>query len=374
MTTRWGGFVDGVDRFDREFFGISPREASAIDPQQRLLLEVAWEALEDAGQVPTALAGSGTGVFVGISSYDYALLQAPRLESIDAYYGTGVALSVAANRISYLLDLRGPSVVVDTACSSSLVALQTACESLWSGQSPLAIAGGVNAILSPAFGINLTKAGVIAADGRCKTFDASADGYVRGEGAGVVVLKTLDRALADNDTIRAVIRGGAVRQDGRTNGLMAPNGRSQEDLLRAAHRHSGVAPGDIDYVEAHGTGTLLGDQMEAQALGSVVGRHRPAGRPCVIGSVKSNIGHLEAAAGIAGVIKTVLMLEHRRIPASLHVEKPNPQVDFEALGLRIPVEAEPWPAHEGPVRAGVSSFGFGGTCAHVVIEEAPPDV
>ncbi|WP_322769389.1 type I polyketide synthase, partial [Frankia sp. Cr1] len=372
MITRWGGFLDDVDRFDREFFGISPREASAIDPQQRLLLEVAWEALEDAGQVTTALAGTDTGVFVGVSSYDYALLQAPRLGGIDAYYGTGIALSVAANRISYQLDLRGPSLVVDTACSSSLVALHTACESLRSGQSQLAIVGGVNLILSPAFGINLTKAGVMAPDGRCKTFDASADGYVRGEGAGVVVLKPLERALADHDPIRAVVRGGAVRQDGRTNGLMAPNGRSQEDLLRAAHRHSGVAPSDIDYVEAHGTGTVLGDQMEAQALGRVVGHHRPPERPCVIGSVKSNIGHLEAAAGIAGVIKAVLMFEHRWIPASLHVQNPNPQIDFEALRLRVPRASEPWPRHEGPVRMGVSSFGFGGTVAHVVLEEAPP--
>ncbi|PSL51987.1 myxalamid-type polyketide synthase MxaE and MxaD [Saccharothrix carnea] len=373
MITRWGGFVRDVDRFDREFFGISPREASAIDPQQRLLLEVAWEALEDAGQVPTALAGTDTGVFIGISSYDYALLQAPRLDAIDAYWGTGVALSVAANRISYLLDLRGPSLAVDTACSSSLVALHNACQSLWNGQSHLAIAGGVNLILSPAFGINFTKAGVMAPDGRCKTFDASADGYVRGEGAGIVVLKPLERALADHDPIRAVIRGGAVGQDGRTNGLMAPNGRSQEDLLRVAHRHAGVAAADIDYVEAHGTGTLLGDMMEAQALGRVVGRDRPAGRPCVIGSVKSNIGHLEAAAGVAGVIKTVLMLEHREIPASLHVENPNPRIGFESLRLRVARAHEPWPRHDGPVRAGVSSFGFGGTGAHLVLEEAPPD-
>lgn len=372
MVTRWGGFLDDVDHFDREFFGISPREASAIDPQQRLLLEVAWEALEDAGQVVTALAGTGTGVFIGISSYDYALLQAPRLEGIDAYWGTGVALSVAANRISYMLDLRGPSLAVDTACSSSLVALHTACQSLWSGQSQLAIAGGVNMVLSPAFGINLTKAGVLAPDGRCKTFDASADGYVRGEGAGIVVLKPLERALADHDEIRAVIRGGAVGQDGRTNGLMAPNGRSQEDLLRAAYRHSGVAPGDVDYVEAHGTGTLLGDMMEARALGRVAGHDRPSERPCLVGSVKSNIGHLEAAAGIAGVIKTVLMFEHRQIPASLHVENPNPQIDFESLRLRVPRAGEPWPRREGPRRAGVSSFGFAGTCAHLVLEEAPP--
>lgn len=372
MITRWGGFLDNVDRFDREFFGISPREASAIDPQQRLLLEITSEALEDAGQVRTALAGSDTGVFVGISTYDYALLQAPRLGGIDAYWGTGIALSVAANRISYMFDLRGPSLAVDTACSSSLVAVYLACQSLWSGESQLAIAGGVNLILSPSFAINFTKAGVMALDGRCKTFDAKADGYVRGEGAGIVVLKPLERALADHDAIRAVIRGGAVGQDGRTNGLMAPNRLSQEDLLRAAYRHSGVAPSDIDYVEAHGTGTLLGDMMEAQALGSVVGQNRPPERPCVIGAVKSNIGHLEAAAGIAGVIKTVLMFEHRQIPASLHVENPNPQIDFESLRLRVARAREPLGRHDGPIRAGVSSFGFGGTVAHLVLEEAPP--
>jgi acyl transferase domain-containing protein len=372
MITRWGGFLDNVDRFDREFFGISPREASAIDPQQRLLLETTWEALEDAGQIRTALAGSDTGVFVGISTYDYALLQAPRLGGIDAYWGTGIALSIAANRISYTFDLRGPSIAVDTACSSSLVAVHTACQSLWSGESQLAIAGGVNAILSPSFAINFSKAGVMAPDGRCKTFDARADGYVRGEGAGIVVLKPLERALADHDPIRAVIRGGAVRQDGRTNGLMAPNRLSQENVLRAAYRHSGVAPADVDYVEAHGTGTALGDTMEAQALGNVVGRDRPAERPCVIGSVKSNIGHLEAAAGIAGVIKTALMLEHRQIPASLHVENPNPQIDFDSLRLRLARAHEPWDERKGPVKAGVSSFGFGGTNAHLVLEEAPP--
>jgi myxalamid-type polyketide synthase MxaE and MxaD len=371
MITRWGGFLEQVDLFDREFFGISPREASAIDPQQRLLLEVTWEAFEDAGQARTALAGSDTGVFVGISTYDYALLQAPRLGGIDAYWGTGIALSVAANRISYMFDLRGPSVAVDTACSSSLVAVQMACQSLWSGESQLAVAGGVNLILSPSFAINFTKAGVMALDGRCKTFDASADGYVRGEGAGIVVLKPLARALADHDPIRAVIRGGAVGQDGRSNGLMAPNRLSQEDVLRAAYRHSGVAPSDVTYVEAHGTGTSLGDTMEARALGNVVGQDRPPERPCVIGAVKSNIGHLEAAAGIAGVIKTVLMLEHRQIPASLHVENPNPQIDFESLRLRVARAREPWERREGPIRAGVSSFGFGGTNAHLVLEEAP---
>jgi myxalamid-type polyketide synthase MxaE and MxaD len=374
MNTRWGGFLRDVDRFDWEYFGTSRREASAIDPQQRLLLEVTSEALGDAGQVDTALAGSDTGVFVGISTYDYALLRAPRLRSVDAYWGTGGALSIAANRISYVFDLRGPSIAVDTACSSSLVAVHMACQSLWSGESQLAIAGGVNVILSPITAINFTKAGVMAPDGRCKAFGAGADGYVRGEGAGIVVLKPLERALADRDAIRAVILGGAVGQDGRTNGLMAPNRLSQEAVLRAAYRHSGVAPGDVDYVEAHGTGTSLGDLMEAQALGSALGHGRPPDRPCVVGALKSNIGHLEAAAGVAGLIKTALMLEHRQIPPSLHVDNPNPRIDFERLRLRVARANEPWPRREGRARAGVSSFGFGGTNAHLVLEEAPPSI
>ncbi|TDB90608.1 SDR family NAD(P)-dependent oxidoreductase [Actinomadura sp. KC216] len=369
--SRWGGFLRDIDRFDREFFGISPREASTLDPQQRLLLEVTWEAFEDAGQVPAALAGGDAGVFVGISTYDYALLQAPRLGAVDAYWGTGNALSVAANRISYMFDLHGPSIAVDTACSSSLVAAHMACQSLWNGESRLAVVGGVNVILSPIAAINFAKAGVMAPDGRCKTFDAGADGYVRSEGAGVVVLKPLSRALADGDPIRAVIRGGAVAHDGRTNGLMAPNSGSQEALLRAAYRHSGVAAGDVDYVEAHGTGTFLGDLMEARALADVVGRGRPPDRPCIVGALKSNIGHLEAAAGIAGLIKTALMLEHRQVPPSLHVRNPNPRIDFERLRLRVARALEPWPDREGPARAGVSSFGFGGTNAHLVLEEAP---
>lgn len=369
MNTRWGGFIRDVDRFDRDFFGISPREAGAVDPQQRLLLEVAWDALQDAGQVRAALAGSDTGVFVGISTNDYAMLQTSRLTGIDEYSGTGSALSIAANRISYLLDLRGPSLAVDTACSSSLVAVHLACQSLWHGQSRLAVAGGVNVILSPLAAINFTKARVMAPDGRCKTFDARADGYVRGEGAGAVVLKPLSRALADGDPVRAVIRGGAVSQDGRTNGLMAPNRLAQEALLRAAYRHSGIDPREVDYVEAHGTGTALGDQMEATALGTVLGDGRPADRPCIVGAVKSNIGHLEAAAGIAGLIKTTLALEHRRVPASLHVTEPNPRIDFSAL--RVATGDERWQPGR-PVRAGVSSFGFGGTTAHLVLETAPP--
>ncbi len=371
MSTRWGGFLKQVDQFDPHFFGISPREAARMDPQQRLLLEVAWEALEDAGQVAERLAGTQAGVFVGISNNDYGRIQFGDLHSIDAYAGTGNALSIAANRISYLFDLRGPSMAIDTACSSSLVAVHLACRSLWNGESNLALAGGVNLILSPAITINFTKAGVMAPDGRCKTFDARANGYVRSEGAGVVVLKPLSRALADADPIYAVVRGGAVNQDGRSNGLMAPNPLAQEAVLREAYRRAGVSPGDVQYVEAHGTGTLLGDPIEVKALGAVLGIARPLDKPCAVGSVKTNIGHLEAAAGIAGLIKVALALKHREIPPNLHFREPNPYIPFDRLPLRVQTKLGPWPVESGPALAGVSSFGFGGTNAHVVLEEAP---
>ncbi|WP_433527971.1 SDR family NAD(P)-dependent oxidoreductase [Micromonospora sp. CA-263727] len=371
--SRWGGFLPGgVEGFDPAFFGISPREAARMDPQQRLLAEVAWEALEDAGIVPEQLAGSATGVFVGIATNDYAHLQFQRLDRIDAHTGTGNALSIAANRLSYLFDLHGPSLAVDTACSSSLVAVQQACASIAQGDCTLALAGGVNLILSPALAINFTRAGAMAGDGRCKPFDSRADGYVRAEGAGIVVLKPLAQAVRDGDAIYAVIRGGAVNQDGRTNGLMAPNPHAQEAVIRAAYARSGVAPGDVHYVEAHGTGTLLGDPIEAKALAAVVSARRDPARPCLIGSVKSNLGHLEAAAGIAGLIKVALMLRHRRIPASLHFREPNPHVPFEQLALRVADTARPWPTGDGPALAGVSSFGFGGTNCHLVLQEAPP--
>ncbi|MGA5301846.1 SDR family NAD(P)-dependent oxidoreductase [Nucisporomicrobium flavum] len=371
--TRWGGFLPGgVEGFDPAFFGISPREAARMDPQQRLLAEVAWEALEDAGIVPEQLAGSATGVFIGIATNDYAHLQFQRLDRIDAYTGTGNALSIAANRLSYLFDLRGPSLAVDTACSSSLVAVQQACASIAQGDCTLAIAGGVNLILSPALAINFTRAGAMAGDGRCKTFDSRADGYVRAEGAGVVVLKPLSQAVRDGDSIYAVIRGGAVNQDGRTNGLMAPNPHAQEAVIRTAYARAGVDPGDVHYIEAHGTGTLLGDPIEAKALAAVVSARRDPARPCLIGSVKSNLGHLEAAAGIAGLIKVALMLRHRRIPASLHYREPNPHVPFGQLALRVAETAQSWPAGDGPALAGVSSFGFGGTNCHLVLQEAPP--
>ena len=374
MNTRWGGFLGQVDQFDPNFFGISPREALRMDPQQRLLLEVTWEALQDAGQVPERLVGTQAGVFIGIATNDYGRLQWNDLERIDAYAGTGNALSIAANRISYIFDFRGPSLAIDTACSSSLVAVHLACCSLRNGESTLALAGGVNLILSPAIAINFTKAGAMAPDGRCKAFDARANGYVRSEGVGVVVLKSLSKALADGDPIYAVIRGSAVNQDGRSNGLMAPNPLAQEAVLREAYRQAAVSPGKVQYVEAHGTGTLLGDPIEAKALGTVLGVERPPGRLCALGSVKTNLGHLEAAAGIAGLIKVALALRHREIPPSLHFEKPNPHIPFDELPFRVQTALSPWPTDSGPALAGVSSFGFGGTNAHVVLEEAPPAI
>jgi acyl transferase domain-containing protein/acyl-CoA synthetase (AMP-forming)/AMP-acid ligase II/acyl carrier protein len=368
--TRRGGFLDRVDGFDYQFFGISPRESAQMDPQQRLLLEVAWEALEDAGQVPEALAGSRTGVFVGISTNDYGFLRLGQPQLVDAYTGTGNALSIASNRLSYTFDFHGPSMSVDTACSSSLVAVDLACRSLRDGECTTALAAGVNVILSPALAINFSKARVMAPDGRCKTFDADADGYVRGEGAGAVVLKPLSKALEDNDPIYAVIRGSATNSDGRTNGLIAPSGRAQEAVLTEAFRRAGLPAGAVQYVEAHGTGTSIGDAIEANALGTVLAEGRPQGSRCLVGSVKTNIGHLEAAAGVAGLIKVALSLQHRAIPASLNYTEPNPHILFDSLPLEVVQTLTPWPAGSRAI-AGVSSFGFGGTNAHIVLTEAP---
>lgn len=369
--TRRGGFLRGVDQFDFSFFDISPRESAQMDPQQRLLLETAWEALEDGGQVPERLAGSRTGVFAGLSTNDYGHLPLNHPRLVDAYTGTGNALSIAANRLSYVFDFHGPSMTVDTACSSSLVAVDLACRSLRDGECTLALAAGANVILSPALTVNFTKAQVLAPDGRCKTFDAGADGYVRGEGAGTVVLKPLSTALADNDPIYAVIRGTATNSDGRTNGLIAPSGRSQQAVLTEAYRRAGLSPGAVGYVEAHGTGTALGDAIEANALGAVLADGRPPESRCLVGSVKTNIGHLEAAAGIAGLIKVVLALQHRVIPQSLHFTEPNPHIPFGELPLDVAQSHTTWPDHGGRAVAGVSSFGFGGTNAHVVLAEAP---
>jgi acyl transferase domain-containing protein len=368
LTSPWGGFLDQVDGFDAPFFGIPAAEAVRMDPQQRLLLEVAWEALEDAGQVADQLAGSDTGVFVGICGSDYGIRQFAAREAIDRYVATGSGLSIAANRLSYCFDLRGPSVAVDTACSSSLVALHLACQSLRTGESDLALVGGVNLVLSPVGAIGYTRSGLLARDGRCRAFDANASGLVRGEGVGALVLKPLGAARRDGDPVRAIVRGSAVNQDGRSNGLVAPNRWAQEQVLRRAYAQAGVAPGEMDYVEAHATGTLIGDRIEALALGRVLGEGRDGRAPCAIGSVKTNIGHLEAAAGIAGVIKVVLALQHQTLPASLHFAEPSPYIPWSELPLEVQREAGP--LVNRPALAGVSAFGFGGTNAHVVLEQA----
>ncbi|MFB4295804.1 type I polyketide synthase [Actinomadura sp. NTSP31] len=373
-TGSWAGLLDDVHGFDDRFFGIAPREAAAMDPQQRLLLEVSWEALEHAGLAAEALCGTDTGVFVGISSNEHAhaLFAPSSAEAPEPHALTGSAMSVAANRLSYSLDLRGPSMAVDTACSSSLVAVHLAVRSLRSGECETAICGGVNVLLSGTITAAFDRAGAMAADGRSKAFSADADGYVRGEGCGVVVLKRLESALRDGDRVLAVIRGSAVGQDGRSNGLMAPRPEAQAEVIRRACRDAGVAPGDVDFVEAHGTGTLLGDPIEARALGEALGAGRPAERPLYVGSVKTNIGHLEAAAGIAGLIKTVLALWHRRLPRNLHFGRPNPHIPFARLGIEVVSRDMPWPRPEGRRMAGISSFGFGGTNAHVVVESASP--
>ena len=342
--TRRGAFLRDVAGFDASFFGISPREAREIDPQQRLALELAWEALEHAGVPVDALAGTPTGVFLGAMWHDYADLSAGHLAGMSAHRATGQALNMVANRVSYALGLAGPSLVVDTACSSSLVALHLACESLRRRDSALALAGGVNLLLAPATFVAMSKFGGLSPQGRCHAFDARADGFVRGEGGGVVVLKLLSRARADGDRVHCVIRGTAVNNDGFSNGLTAPNPRAQEDVLRDAYRRAGLAPTAVHYVEAHGTGTPLGDPIEARALGAVLGAGRDPAAPLLLGSVKTNLGHLEAAAGIAGVLKAALALAHREVPRSLHFATPSPHIDFTGLHLRVPQTTEPWPA------------------------------
>lgn len=371
MNTRWGGFLRDIDKFDASFFRISPLEAARMDPQQRLLLEVVWEALEHAGHAPTELAGTQTGVFVGISGNEYSRRQLGNAELIDGYAGTGNSASIAANRVSYVLDLRGPSMAVDTACSSSLVAVHLACNSLHMGECEEAIVAGVNLNLDPQWNIALSKAGMMADDGRCRTFDASASGYVRGEGCGVVVIKPLSRAQADGDTVWAVIRGTAVNQDGRSNGLTAPNGQAQRSVIASALKEANIDGRDIGYVETHGTGTPLGDPIEIDALKSVLLDGRGLDSTLMLGAVKPNIGHLEAAAGIAGLIKTALVLHHRLVPGNLHLHRLNPRIKIEGTPVRIPTERKPWKSPTGIRFAGVSAFSFGGTNAHAVLEGAP---
>lgn len=324
MVTRRGGFLAQLDRFDAQFFGISPREATTMDPQQRLLLETAYEAIERAGLAADRLVGSNTGVFVGITTGDYGqLLRIGDPESSDVYSATGNALNAAAGRLSFVLGLQGPCAAVDTACSSSLVAVHLACQSLRSGECDLALAGGVNVILSPNAMVLFSKWGMMAPDGACKTFDATADGFVRGEGCAVIALKRLSDALAAHDPILAVIRGSAVNSDGRSSGLTVPNGLAQQMVLRKALANAGLTPADVDYVEAHGTGTSLGDPIEVEALGAVMGKGRPSDRPLLVGSIKTNLGHTEAASGLAGLLKVVMALVHEFVPPHLHFSAPN---------------------------------------------------
>lgn len=372
MSARNGGFLSRVGEFDAAFFGIAPREALTMDPQQRLLLETSWQALEHAGIAAEGLVGSSTGVFVGVCNSDYSQRLLHRgEEAIDAYLASGNALSVTAGRISYCLGLQGPALAIDTACSSSLVALHVACRSVRSGESRLALAAGVNLICSPETTIALSKGHMLAPDGRCKTFDAAADGFSRGEGCGVLVLKRLSAAQADGDRVLALIKGSAVNQDGRSGGLTVPNGPSQENVIRAALRDAGVEASDIDYVEAHGTGTTLGDPIEVRALAGALGAGRSAETALLIGSVKTNIGHLESAAGVAGVIKVILSLQQERIPPHLHFREPSPHIAWSQYPVRVVANGHDWPRNARRRLAGVSSFGFSGTNAHVVIEEAP---
>ncbi|GAA4073286.1 SDR family NAD(P)-dependent oxidoreductase [Streptomyces shaanxiensis] len=367
-----GGYLSGIDRFDAGFFGISPREAAAMDPQQRLLLQTGWEAVERAGIVPDTLNGSSTGVYIGL--YDSGYLASAALDQLDGHVGTGSASSVASGRIAYTLGLQGPAVTVDTACSSSLVALHLAARALAGGECDLALAGGASLLVTPRGHVEFSRLRGLSPSGRCSPFSADADGVVWAEGCGVVLLKRLADARRDGDRVLAVVKGSAINQDGRSQGLSAPNGPAQERVLRAALDAAGLQPHDLDHIEAHGTGTRLGDPIEGRALAAVFGPGRPAERPLGVGSLKSNIGHTQAAAGIAGVIKTVLALHHDRIPASLHAENPTEHIDWAYGGLRVHGEAQAWPRDPGRVRrAGVSAFGISGTNAHVVIEEAPAE-
>jgi acyl transferase domain-containing protein/aryl carrier-like protein len=378
MHTRRIGSLDGIDLFDPQFFGISRREASRMDPQQRILLEVSWEALEAAGIAPASLAGTPTGVFVGIWGVEYTLdfwnrtaSPAARRKRLDGWVGAGNAHCIAANRISFLLDLRGPSIAVDTACSSSLVSLHLACQSVWSGESDLALAAGVNVLIPPDTTIAASQAQMLSADGRCKSFDARADGYVRSEGCGVILIKRLSDAIRDGDHVHALIRGTATNQDGRTSALTVPSAEAQESVMRRALATAGIDPSDLSYFEAHGTGTPIGDPTEVRAIASVLGPKRTPEHRCLLGSLKANIGHLETASGIASVIKVILGLEHEEIYPQINLERLNPKIRLEGTPLEIPSELEPWRRGNSRRVAGVNSFGFGGANAHVLLEEAP---
>ncbi|MFL1429440.1 MULTISPECIES: type I polyketide synthase [unclassified Nocardiopsis] len=371
-TTRLGGFLTDPAGFDSEFFGVTPREAELMDPQQRIILELVWEALEHAGVDPHALGGTDTGVFMGVGSDDYGRQLLEDLPGIEAWSGIGAAMCAVANRVSYLLDLRGPSFTLDAACASSLVAVNSAAQSLRSGECSTALVGGINVIAGPGLTMVLDEAQAVSPRGRSRPFDADADGYGRSEGAGVIVLKRLSEALNAGDRVLGLIRGSAVNQDGRTQGIMAPNGEAQRHVIRNALANAGVEAATVGYVEAHGTGTRAGDPIEASALAQVYGASRDPEDPCLIGSVKGAIGHLEAGAGIAGIIKALLVLENRRIPPQAGFSTPNPAIPWETSGLRVPDRAVEWPRADLPRRVGVSAFGYGGTVGHAVLEEAPP--
>ena len=373
LTGGRGGYIDGFDEFDPAFFGIGPREAECMDPQQRKLLEVAWEALEDGGQKPFDMAGQHVGVFIGGFTLDYKIVQFADLSfnTIAAHTATGTMMTLLSNRLSYCFDFRGPSMSVDTACSSSLVTIHLACQSLLRGESSLALAGGALLHMTPQYTIAESKGGFLSPEGKSCTFDASANGYVRAEGVGIVVLKRLSDALRDQDLIHGVIIGSGVNQDGRTNGITVPSADAQISLIRKVCSEAGIVPGDLQYVEAHGTSTPVGDPIEVNALGRVLKEGRSDDQKCFVGSVKTNIGHTESAAGVAGLIKTVLSLKHKIIAPHINLTTPNPELKLSSQPFQVPREATPWPDHEGPARAGVNSFGFGGTNAHVLLEEPP---
>jgi polyketide synthase len=373
--SKWGGFIPDVAEFDHAFFGISPREARLMDPQHRLFLQVAYQAIEDAGRRPSELARGRTGVFVGVASHDYFELVRASGVPLEGYSATGMFHSLLPNRLSYYLNLSGPSFPIDAACSSSLVAIHTAVESLRSGNCDTAIAGGANLLLSPTIYVAFSRAGMLSPTGRCRTFDQAADGYVRGEGIGAVLLKPLRAALADGDHIHGIIRGSAVNHGGKVNTLTTPNPKAQAALIESAMAAANVSTEDLDYVEMHGTGTPLGDPIEVNGLKRALGRRRAERvdapqSEVLIGSVKSSLGHLEAAAGMAGLFKVLLAMRHGVIPPNLHLHQLNEHIDLEGSGLRIVDRPTPWPSSTGPRTAGISSFGFGGINAHLVIQEA----
>ena len=376
--SKWGGFIEDIAAFDPLFFGISPREAELMDPQQRITLEGVWHALEDAGVAPKKIRGSDTGIFIGVSTSDYSLLLNKYTDQYSqAQYSTGSLHSVLTNRISYLLDLHGPSEPVDTACSSSLIAIHRAVKNLRSGDCQMAIAGGVNALLSPELTLSFSQAGMLSKDGRCKTFDQSANGYVRGEGVGIVILKPLSRAEADGDRIYGVIRSTSENHGGKANTLTSPNPNAQKELLLKAYRQAKIDPRDVSYIEAHGTGTSLGDPIETEGLKLAFEQlyrdhdlEKPKKPHIALGSVKTNVGHLESAAGIAGMIKVILGLKHKTIPGNPHLKQPNQYLKLKGTPFRLQKKTTQWKtAEDKPRIAGVSSFGFGGANAHVVIEE-----